>query len=297
MKLASAVVRAQGKPLARPDEMRPKILKRVTPVAAALPPALLRKYRVEERVVAGRPVVVLAPKSSKSSWHIIYTHGGAYVMDLVKPHWDIIEALIDATGATVTVPLYRVAPEANYQEAYSFLTEVYQQTLETTKASNIVLAGDSAGGGLAIGQAVHFRNQGLPLPARIVALSPWLDITLANNATASVEPFDIMLAVDGLRQCGQWWAAGDDGRAPLLSPLYADLNGLPPIDIFQGTHDLLVVDARTFVAKARSTGAKVSYFEYPEAFHVFMAAAFIPESKDVYSKIAQALPRSVLPAR
>jgi epsilon-lactone hydrolase len=279
-----------GKPLAHPDEFSRKILNRTGVVVAKMPEAFLGKYTINEEIINGGRLITLSPKSDPSGWNIIYTHGGAYVNEFSKPHWDIVEALIDSTSATITVPIYPLAPEFNNRDAFKFLVEVYKKTLLTTSAQRIVMSGDSAGAGLALGQVIEFRMLGLPLPSRVIAFAPWLDLTLSDTASVSVEPTDIMLGIEALRRCGLWWAAGDDPKTPRLSPLYADMHGMPPIDIFQGSLDLLSVDARSFVVKAKEAGGAVRYFEYPGAFHVFMAATFTPESKDVFQKIRDVLP-------
>lgn len=289
MRLAKTALRIMGKPLANPDEFRRKVLARKSVEAASLPDTMRARYLVSEQTVGGRRVLTLTPKSGVSPWHVIYTHGGAYVSELVKPHWDIIDAMMAATGATVVVPFYPLAPEHDHRAAYAFLADVYRHTLKTVAPDAIVLAGDSAGGGLAIGQALAYRDAGLPLPARIIALSPWLDLALADPAIADKEQSDIMLGIAALRQCGVWWAGPDNPRAPHLSPLYAKLEGLPPIDIFQGEDDLLVIDARQFAQRLKRSGDTGRYSEYPGAFHVFMGATFTPEAQDVFTRIAATL--------
>ena len=256
---------------------------------APVPNEMRSKLNVAESVEGGHRVVTLSPKSQGSRWQIIYLHGGAYVNPLVKEHWDIIASLIAATGATVTVPLYPLAPEGDSRAARSFVNQVYQRVVEGVHPEHLVLVGDSAGGGLVVGTALEAKAKGLPPPARMILFAPWLDLTLANPAARTVEPHDIMLGIESLRQCGRWWAGESDPAGPVISPLYADLAGLPPIDIFQGTADLLVVDCRSFVTKARLAGIDTRYFEYPNAFHVFMAATFIPEAKDVYRIIGNTL--------
>jgi len=147
----------------------------------------------------------------------------------------------------------------------------------------LVLCGDSAGGGLAVAQALRGPNVAL-----LLLISPWLDITLADPAAAALEREDIMLGVEGMRLCGQAWAGSTDPRAPHLSPLFADLESLPPTHIFQGTRDLLLPDARTFAAKARASGVDVHLHEYPGGFHDFMGAPFLPESPDAFGHAARA---------
>jgi len=289
MKMAEQVLRLRGKPLADTQAFENGVLHRGRPVAAPMPVALRDKANVSEQMIAGYPVIKLRPRSGAGRRHIIYLHGGAYVSELTSPHWDIIAALIAATGATVSVPLYPLAPEHDHRPAFAFLDAVYRQALSVTPASNIVLAGDSAGAGLALGVALAARSDDLPLPGRIILFSPWLDLSLADPETAAIEPDDAMLAVEALRLCGQWWAGGTDTKSPILSPLYADLTGLPPIDLYQGTHDIFIVDSRHFAAKARLAGTPIHYKEFPGAFHVFVGAPFLPEARQVFHHIGATL--------
>lgn len=297
MRAARLVLEAGPKPLADVARFRDDVLGRSYPQPARLPSRMRRNLVVREERVPGGRCIVLAPSAGAQQQHILYLHGGGYVNALIRPHWSIIAALIRATGATVTVPIYPLAPENDHRAAWPFLIETYGRILGTAAPANIILAGDSAGGGLALGMVLALREAGLPEPGRIVLFSPWLDLTLADAAARRVEPHDPMLRVDALRLCGRWWAGGDDPRSPRLSPLYADLRGFPPIDLYQGTADLFVVDARSFAARARSAGALGQYAEYSGAFHVFVGATFTPEAQDVFHRIAISLASSDRPAR
>lgn len=259
------------------------------PRAAPVKPSLREFCDVRERQVQGRPVYDLTPKHGASDWHFIYTHGGGYTGALVSAHWDVVESLVRLTGASVTVPLYPLTPEHTYEAAYSLLEAVYRDLLSRTPAEKIVLCGDSAGGALALGQAIHARDTALPSPGRVVLFAPWLDLALSDPEIEKVEPRDVMLRADRLRVKGRWWAGNADRTGPLLSPMYADLRGLPPIDVFHGTDDLLIVDARTFHRQALRVGADVRLYETPGGFHVFMGAPWIPEARDVYRQIARNL--------
>ena len=259
------------------------------PTVPPLPRALHTLAKVEERKVAGRSVYTLTPRQRASGWHLIYTHGGAYVNELIRPHWSIIECLIRHTGASVTVPIYPLAPEFTHRDAYPLLTEVYRQVLATTPANQVALVGDSAGGGLALGQTYQFRDLGLPLPGRLVLFSPWLDLAMTNPGIPAIEPRDVMLSTARLLEAGTWWAGGDDLALPTLSPIHGDLRGLPPIDVFQGTEDLLILDARELRAKVEAVGGSIRLYEYPGAFHVFVGATFTPEARDAFRKVAQGL--------
>jgi len=241
----------------------------------------LRRWNVD-----GYLVITVTPLAGASAWNLMYLHGGGYIFPLLRPHWTIIRALIEATGATVTVPLYPLAPEHDHQPGWAMVDAVYEELVQTGAGKHLALVGDSAGANFALSVAIRRRAAGAPLPDRIILFSPWLDLTLSDPAARLVERRDGILAVDGAIQCGRWWAAEKDPRLPEFSPLYAELAGLPPMALFQGTHDIFIVDARSFQAKAIAQGAELHYFEYEGAFHVFMGALGTRESRDVYARVA-----------
>lgn len=289
MTLVKFLLGARGKPLAHPDAYRKSLLTRATPTVPPVPRTLRVLTDVQEDTLDGHTIYTLTPRDQRSDWHIIYTHGGAYVNEFSLPHWWIVEALIRATGATITVPIYPLAPQHTFRDAYPWLTRVYRRVLDSTPADRVVLAGDSAGGGLALGQALLWRDEGVPLPARLVLFSPWVDATMSNPGIAAVEPRDVMLAASGLRVCADFWAGGDDLHHPLLSPIYANLRDLPPTDIYQGIDDVFIVDARKFELAAHDAEVSVRLYEYRGAFHVFMGAVFTPEAQDVFQKVGASL--------
>ena len=259
------------------------------PQPAPIPISLKAKAIIRKDRVQGRVVYTLTPRTQASDLHIVYTHGGGFVDAFQPAHWWIIAQLMKHTGASVTVPIYPLAPEHTYRQTYAFLEAVYRQLLTTITADRIVLCGDSAGGHLAIGQALHYRGLGLPLPKRIIAFAPVVDLTVSNPEIAEVEPRDIMLSRAMDQPQLRWWAGQEDLKAPLLSPLYADLHGLPPIDVFIGTDDILLPDVRIFHDKVRAAGGQMQLYETPGGFHVFMGATFTPEARQVYRQIARNL--------
>lgn len=279
--------------------MRAHYLQRDYPTPALLTRALRRLCAVEEQEVDGVRTLTLRPRSGASGRHIIYTHGGTYINELARPHWWIIAALIRATGATVTVPLYRLAPEHSFTETYHYLAAVYRSVLATTGADDVVLAGDSAGGGLAVGQALHFAALGLPRPGHLILFSPWLDITGTNPAIPQYDRVDPMLAVPGAVEAGKWWAGGEDPQHQLLSPLFAQpaaLAELPPISVYQGSRDICMADALAFDRVMRDAGRQIAFNRYPGAFHVFVGLPWLPESRAVFDDIRRTMPASKLSA-
>ncbi|NOJ60245.1 alpha/beta hydrolase fold domain-containing protein [Arthrobacter sp. 260] len=273
--------------------MRGHYLQRTYPSPAPLTRALRRQCSIEDYLVDGVRTLTLRPRSGGSGRHIIYTHGGTYINELAIVHWWIIAALIRSTGATVTVPLYRLAPEHTVTEAYRYLTAVYERVLSTTAADDVVLAGDSAGAGLAVGQALHFAAADLPRPGRLVLFSPWLDITGTNPDIPQYDRVDPMLGVPGAVEAGRWWAGDADPRHPSLSPVFASptaLAGLPPTSIYQGTRDICMADALAFERGMRDAGGDVTLHRFAGAFHVFVGMPWLPESRAVFADIAETLP-------
>ncbi|NGN64738.1 alpha/beta hydrolase [Streptomyces sp. A7024] len=257
------------------------LFNREYPEPAPIPPALRRQYDITETTVADRPVLRLTPRGAAraTGHHMIYTHGGGYVLALQAAHWRIVEGIARDTGATVTVPLYRLAPEGSVDEAYDFLQTVYEKTAAEAGDRGVTLAGDSAGGGLAVGQAVAYRDRGLPPPRQVVALAPWLDLSLTHPGIAAVQPHDVMLQAERLVGAGTLWAAGNDLRDPRLSPLHADPAGLPPVHLFQGGRDILAPDTFTFAARLTEAGNKGSFHYAPTGIHVYPGAVRTPEAR------------------
>ena len=291
MRLAKAMLRVLGSGLttSRFPRWRRKIEHRAYPSPAPVPKSFSRRYRVQTRHVQGQIVYTLAPRHDRKPIHIIYTHGGAYVLPLQPIHWGIIGELIGRVGASVTVPIYPLAPEHTYRAAYPELETVYRNVLRDHADEAIVLCGDSAGGGLALAQAQRYRDLGLRPPDRVILFSPWLDITMSNPDAVAIEHHDALLGIPALVQCGRWWAGGDDPRSPLLSPIFGDLSGLPPIDVYHGTADLLIADARKLNERVSAAGGTMYLYEYPGACHVFVGMPFTPEAKAAYDRVAAGL--------
>lgn len=257
--------------------------RREPPPDAPLPQRIARRHAVERWQAAGHECVTLHPSSGKGARHIVYFHGGGFVLPMFDVHWPLVAAMADRTGASITVPLYPVAPEATRQAQDAVADEAFARLATDWSPSDIVLSGDSAGGHMALALALRqIRKKGLK-PGKLVLFAPWLDMTLADEAIREVEPHDIMLKVDPLRTIGKIWAGDGDPASPELSPLYtpeSELAQLPPTQIFVGRHDIFVIDSRSFTARLRAAGGNVRLYEYAGAPHVFMALLPTREAKD-----------------
>lgn len=255
------------------------------PVPATMPAALSKACEIDEWEDDGQRAVTLKPRVGGSDWHILYLHGGGYVLPLSPFHWGMIGKLIEATGATVTLPFYALSPEHDHRKGTAFVRRAYDR-VRAAHSGPIAIAGDSAGANFALSLVLRLKAAGAHLPDKLVLFSPWLDLMVKDPRAADVEPRDVMLSLNGLRHSAELWAGDSDATDPLMSPLFADLGGLPPLAIFQGDSDLFVVDARTFVAKATEAGVDVGYYEYSGACHDFMLFTFTPESQDCLTRVS-----------
>jgi acetyl esterase/lipase len=271
------------------EQVRRERAGRDYPAPAPVTRRLRRVATIERDHVDERPVFRVRPQKACTDWHLIYTHGGGYIHALQQAHWGIIDATVRATNCEITVPIYPLTPEHTYRDAYSFLRSVYRDVLSQHSTERICLIGDSAGGGLAVGQALNYRDTDLRMPDAIVLFSPWLDVTLSHPDVPDIEARDPMLGANWLREVGRWWAGDDDPETPLVSPLFGDFTGLPDIQIHIGTHDLLWPDTRRLKQRADTRNIYVDLREYEGAFHDFMAATFTPEAHRTYQRVADFL--------
>ena len=252
MRAVETFLRLAYKPrMATPERARQRMSE---PKGTTIAPGKLRRrHAVTSRLVGDFVCTTVTPRDRPTHRAAVYLHGGAYVAEIAPQHWALISALADA-GVRVDVPHYGLAPQHTHRDAYPFVTEVYRRLLDDVDADTVTLAGDSAGGGLALGLAQTLAGQGLPQPRRIVLLSPWLDLTISNPDVPTVEERDPWLSSRGLRVVGEAWAGGDDPTDPRLSPLNGPLDGLAPIDVVVGTHEICLPDVLLLAERAQAAG-------------------------------------------
>ena len=223
---------------------------------------------------------------------VVFLHGGGYVVGMGQPHWWLLKDLIRRSGASVWVADYPLAPEHTAADTVAWTTDVYASAAAAGEAAGrgVVLMGDSAGGGLALAVAVAARDRGLPMPAALILLSPWLDVGMTAPDAEELDRRDRILARRGLLAAGKAYA-GEAGVAnPLASPLFADLAGLPPVTIFASTTEGLVADARRLAARAAQIpGWRVDVRETPDMLHDWALFGFLPETRAVREQIATIL--------
>lgn len=229
---------------------------------------------VEEIDAGGVPADRLSFAGSAAAGPVLlYFHGGGYCIGSPRTHRDLASRIAQAAGGTAIVPDYRLAPEHPFPAAVDDALAAYGWLVAHVEVERIVLAGDSAGGGLALCLALAARDAGLPLPAGIACLSPWTDLELAGESMLSApDPILTHAEVVALRDA---YLVDTDRRTPLASPLYADLHGLPPVLVHVGTAELVLDDSRRIVEALPDA----ELVEWPDLVHVFPhVAPHAPES-------------------
>jgi epsilon-lactone hydrolase len=205
---------------------------------------------------------------------VLYFHGGVYVLGDAFQAAGLASQIGRRTRAKVISVDYRLAPEHPYPAAVDDALAAYEALLQNgTAPSDIAFAGESAGGGLAVATLVNARDHGLPLPAAAFAMSPYADLTLAGTTMQTKGGVDVLMSRENLQARVTDYASGQDAALGLISPVFADLSGLPPLIIQAGSHEVLLDDAVRLARQAAIADVQVTLDITPRVPHVFQAYA------------------------
>jgi monoterpene epsilon-lactone hydrolase len=264
---------------------------------------LILRSRIEKLASKSRPhrkvqVVAVDAGSVLSEWLIppdtpqdramMYIHGGAWFMGSSKTHRGFVSKLAYASGIRALSINYRLAPENPFPAGLDDCITAYEWLLQSgISPKKIVVAGDSAGGNLTLALLIALRDAGKPLPAGAVAISPATDLAATGESYKTRIHLDPYFSNMGTSTILQDYITDHDPHHPLISPLYADLSGLPPMLIHVGDHEMLLDDAVRFGDAAISSGVEAKTVVWPQMFHVFqMFSPFLPEARRANAEIA-----------
>ena len=238
-------------------------------------------------VVGSVPAYWVEAPGASAERVILYLHGGGYVLGSIRSHGELISRLARATGRRVLAPEYRLAPEHPFPAAVDDCVAAYRWLLaQGALAENVVIAGDSAGGGLTMATLLSLRDARDPLPLAAVCLSPWVDLEAASGSIAGRAHLDPIIERSGLLEMAAQYLGGGDPRHPLASPIHADLTGLPPLFIQVGTAEVLFDDAARLAERARLAGVPVTLDTWEDMLHVWHVFALLPEAREAIERIA-----------
>ena len=227
---------------------------------------------VTTSALGGVPTAEITVDGIEPRHVVLYFHGGVYVMGDAALAADLASQVGRRTDAKVISVDYRLAPEHPYPAAVDDALAAYEALLDNGNApSDIVLAGESAGGALAVATLVNARDHELPLPAAAFVMSPYADLTLAGTTMETKSEVDPLMSRKALQPRVTDYTAGQDAALGLISPIFADLSGLPPLIIQAGSHEVLLDDAVRLARQAATADVEVTLDVTPRVPHVFQA--------------------------
>jgi len=236
--------------------------------------------------LAGLPVLASTTPGARTDQTLLYIHGGAFVIGNPTDYRSLSAELGRAAGVSAVSLDYRLAPEHPFPAAVDDCVAAYRALLEGgIKPADIVLAGDSAGGGLVISTLVAARDAGLPMPAGALTISPWVDLACTGSSMQSKIAADPSITREGLLANAALYLQGQPLNTALASPLYADLRGLPPVFVQVGTAEVLLDDAIRLVGALGAADVPVHLSVWPNMPHVWHIFGFmLSEGRDALTE-------------
>jgi monoterpene epsilon-lactone hydrolase len=228
------------------------------------------EIKVERVSAPAAPAEWLRPPSAAPGRVVLYLHGGGYVIGSPRSHRHLAAAVAAAAAASALLLDYRLAPEHPYPAAVDDAVAAYRWLLDQGIApGHVVVAGDSAGGGLTVATLLALREAGVPLPAGGVCISPWVDLSCGGESYRTKAAVDPIVQRAGVDQMARAYLGDTPPRTPLASPLFADLGGLPPLLIHVGSDEVLLDDAVQLADRARAAGVDATLEVWDRMIHVW----------------------------
>lgn len=238
-----------------------------------------RHVDYEDTTVGGVPAIVATPTATTPQRHVLYLHGGGYILGSPRSHISMCARLARRADAVVTVIDYRLAPENPYPAAVDDAVAAYRDLVARVGAERLAVAGDSAGGGLTLALLCALRDAGDELPACAYLLSPWTDLTGSGESVIERNEIDPMIDGRNMEQVARLYAADVPFDHPGVSPHFADLTGLPPTLVQTGTHEAILSDSVRLVERLEAVGVPVEFDLAEGLWHVYpIFAGLVPEA-------------------
>ncbi|OBF50705.1 esterase [Mycobacterium sp. 852002-50816_SCH5313054-b] len=265
--LPTVLRRTRGRPYRSADSAREHIEQRASlPQAFGPPPRLRSDVDVHMEIRSDWPIFTLTSKDGATArGTVCYLHGGAWVNEIASQHWRLAAQIAAEAGVHVVVPIYPLVPFATAAEVMPMVAELVAE--KAADDHSVCLAGDSAGGQMALSAALMLRDERRLVLPRTVLISPVLDVSLANPLISGVD--DPWLTRAGLLEFAGRWRGDLPATDPMVSPLNGDLTGLGPLTVLSGTRDILNPDARLLAEKAEAAGVDIEYHERHGLVHVY----------------------------
>lgn len=245
-----------------------------------------RRVEVVDHELGGVPVLRVAPKGAARRRHLLHVHGGGFVVGTTRGFAGYLSELALQADATITSVDYRLAPEHPFPAAIDDCLAVYRSLADEVAPESLALIGESAGGNAVLATMIRARDEGWTPPAAAVLLSPWVDLTFSGDSMRRNEATELMLAPALFRGWRDAYVGERDPADPAISPLFADLWGLPPLRVEATTAEVLEDDARRLVDRVREGGGDAELVVHDDLWHVFHTQApLLPEGRAAMDQI------------
>jgi len=251
---------------------------------------LHKDVKLENVDAGGVPAAWMITPGGVKDRAILYLHGGGYTEGSITSHQDLAQRISKVSETKMLILDYRLAPEHPFPAALEDSVCAYEWLInsEGYNPKNLIIAGDSAGGGLTIATLVKLRDQGVPLPAAAVCLSPWTDLALTGESIKLKLHEDPFVSPDELMFAAILYLGKTDPKNPYASPLYANFEGLPPLCIQVGTAEVILDDSTRLAKRAKEASVEVQLDIWEDMTHVFQAFAILaPEGTEGINKIGE----------
>ncbi len=258
-------------------------------IASTAPMQPSEKVALGAGELGGVRAQTLTPETVDGDRTLLYFHGGGYVLGAPETHTGMVSHIAEAMRATTWSMDYRLAPEDPFPAAIEDGVAAYAALLETgVSPDKIIIGGDSAGGGTSVGTALKARDDGLPMPAGLALLSPWVNLACDGWSYTARAEADPMVTDAGIKRMAGIYLNGADAMHPYASPVHADLTDLPPMLIQVGPDELLLSDSVTLAERAGAGQVGVTLEIWPQMFHVFQALyPFMSDSRKAIARIGE----------
>lgn len=240
-------------------------------IETKIPKEIEQECKIEEKQFMGRKIFILKDKNViASKKYILYFHGGSYVAEATQNHFNFLEKIAKDTKYTIIMPDYPLTPKYTYDDVFDMAVPLYKEIISKVNNNDLILMGDSAGGGLALALYEKMTTEFIDIPSKTVLISPWLDVKMQNEKINELSKNDDILSKEKLILAGIAYAGKDGMDKYLVNPIEGDLSKLNNISIFTGTYDILNPDAMLLKEKADKAGGNIELKVYNKAKHIWL---------------------------
>ena len=243
----------------------------IVDIQSANPKNIEQDCTIITKNFVGRKVFIIEPKiKSDENKYILYFHGGSYVAETSQEHWNFLEKLCKDTGYTIILPDYPLTPKYTYKDVFNMIEPLYKEIIEKVDTKNLIMMGDSAGGGMALALEEKLGEEYKELPEKLILISPWLDTRMTNPEIDEIEPLDKDLKKEALKIAGIAYSGNDGKDSYLVNPIDGPLGKLKNVTIYTGTYDILNPDIHVLINKAKEENIEIELKEYEEQGHIWI---------------------------